>query len=185
VEKMYSMKEAIIYSQKLAHLSKAMWKCVERDWQNWIKEYGLNINEHHILWIAFHLEGATISDISKFGVMHVSTAFNFSKKLEEQGFLVFSKNELDKRNTYVTLTEEGKALLLKTLDTYNPEGYGLFGGSLKIRELYGKFPELDEVMTIIRQVYGDDFMMFFDQINTRIENDFNEVDQKLEYKKTL
>jgi MarR family transcriptional regulator, protease production regulatory protein HPr len=181
----FSIKEAMIYSQKLAHLSKAMWKCVEKDWQNWIKEYGLNINEHHILWIAFHLEGATISDISKFGVMHVSTAFNFSKKLEDQGYLVFSKNELDKRNTYVTLTEEGRALLLKTLDTYSPEGHGLFSGSMKLRELYGKFPEFNEAMSIIRQVYGDDFMSFFDQLTEKIENEFDEDDKKLVYKKDL
>ena len=57
----------------------------------WIKPYDLNINEHHILTIAYHLKGASISEIAKFGVMHVSTAFNFSKKLEERGYLVFSK----------------------------------------------------------------------------------------------
>jgi MarR family transcriptional regulator, protease production regulatory protein HPr len=183
VSNLYSIQEAMIYSQKLAHLSKAMWKCVERDWQNWIKEYGLNINEHHILWISFHLEGATISDISKFGVMHVSTAFNFSKKLEEQGYIEFSKNELDKRNTYVTLTESGRNLLLKTLDTYNPEGHGLFSGTMKLRELYGKFPEFNEAMSIVRQVYGDEFMTFFDQLSHKIQNDFEEVDNKLVYKK--
>lgn len=88
-----SLKEAMIFSQTFAQISKALWKSVEKDWQNWIKDFGLNINEHHILWIAHHLEGASISDIAKFGVMHVSTAFNFSKKLEEQGYLSFSKEK--------------------------------------------------------------------------------------------
>ena len=90
-EKDYSVKEAMIFSQRIAQLSKALWKCVEKDWQMWIKPYDLNINEHHILTIAYHLKGASISEIAKFGVMHVSTAFNFSKKLEERGYLVFSK----------------------------------------------------------------------------------------------
>ena len=78
-EKDYSVKEAMIFSQRIAQLSKALWKCVEKDWQQWIKPYDLNINEHHILTIAYHLKGASISEIAKFGVMHVSTAFNSLK----------------------------------------------------------------------------------------------------------
>ena len=69
--------------------------------QQWIKPYDLNINEHHILTIAYHLKGASISEIAKFGVMHVSTAFNFSKKLEERGYLVFSKKEKNDTTKYV------------------------------------------------------------------------------------
>src|SRR5574342_1223149 len=111
-DKLYSMKEAMLFSQRIAQLSKALWKSVEKDWQQWIKPFDLNINEHHILWIAYHLNGASISDIAKFGVMHVSTAFNFSKKLEERGLLVFSKKVEDKRNTYIELTEKGKNILL-------------------------------------------------------------------------
>ena len=107
-EKDYSVKEAMIFSQRIAQLSKALWKCVEKDWQMWIKPYDLNINEHHILTIAYHLKRASISEIAKFGVMHVSTAFNFSKKLEERGYLVFSKKEDDKRNTYIEITDKGK-----------------------------------------------------------------------------
>src|SRR6185312_8019876 len=104
-EKLISLKESMLFSQRMAQLSKALWKSIERDWQNWIKPYGLNINEHHILWISYHLKGSSISDIAKFGVMHVSTAFNFSKKLEERGLLQFSKKENDKRNTYIQLTD--------------------------------------------------------------------------------
>ena len=91
----FSPQEAMIFSQRVAQMSKALWKAVEKDWQQWIKPYDLNINEHHILWISYHLKGATISDIAKFGVMHVSTAFNFSKKLEERGlFTSFIKKTM-------------------------------------------------------------------------------------------
>src|SRR3954451_10136095 len=115
-DKNYTMKEAMIFSQRIAQLSKALWKSVEKDWQQWIKPYDLNINEHHILWIAYHLNGASISDVAKFGVMHVSTAFNFSKKLEERGFLEFSKRENDKRNTYIQLTDKGEEILLQSME---------------------------------------------------------------------
>lgn len=175
----YSIKQSIIYSHKVAQLSKALWKSIEKDWQTWIKPFDLNINEHHILLIAHQLEGASISDIAKFGVMHVSTAFNFSKKLEERELLTFSKKQNDKRNTYVRLTEKGEKLLLETLEEYDPKQYGVYEGSLPIKELYGKFPEFSEVMTIVRHIYGPDFMLIFDKTLEKMEQDFTEKDGKL------
>ncbi|MFA9557216.1 HTH-type transcriptional regulator Hpr [Evansella sp. AB-rgal1] len=174
-----SIKQSILYSHKVAQLSKALWKSIEKDWQNWIKPYDLNINEHHILLIAYQLEGASISDIAKFGVMHVSTAFNFSKKLEERGLLTFSKRQTDKRNTYVFLTKEGENLLVETLETYNPTNYGVYSGSLPIKELYGKFPEFSELMSIVKHIYGQDFMGIFENSISKIETEFKEEDGKL------
>ena len=60
----------------------------------WIKPYDLNINEHHILTIAYHLKGASISEIAKFGVMHVSTAFNFSKSWKNAAILYSRKKKM-------------------------------------------------------------------------------------------
>jgi MarR family protease production transcriptional regulator HPr len=178
-EKQYSMKEAMIFTQRVAQLSKALWKAIEKDWQQWIKPFDLNINEHHILWIAYHLNGASISDVAKFGVMHVSTAFNFSKKLEERGLLQFSKKENDKRNTYIQLTNEGENILLQLMETYEPNGNAVFSGALPLRELYGKFPEIVEMMAIVRNIYGEDFMEIFERSFHNIESKFTEEDGKL------
>lgn len=169
----YSLKEAMIFSQRLAQLSKALWKAVEKDWQTWIKPYDLNINEHHILWIAYHLKGATISDIAKFGVMHVSTAFNFSKKLEQRELLAFSKREDDKRNTYVTVTEKGAALLEEMYENYHNTSHSVIEGSLPIKSIYGRFPEFMDMMAVIRNIYGDDFMDIFERSLANIENEFH------------
>lgn len=179
MERQYSLKEAMLFSQRIAQLSKALWKSIEKDWQQWIKPFDLNINEHHILWIAYHLKGASISEIAKFGVMHVSTAFNFSKKLEERGLLSFSKKEDDKRNTYIELTEKGEEILLKLMESYDPNKNAVLNGALPLRELYGKFPEILEMMCIIRNVYGNDFMQIFEKSIENIENDFEERDGKL------
>jgi MarR family protease production transcriptional regulator HPr len=179
-----SMKEAIVFSHKIAQLSKALWKSIEKDWQDWIKPYDLNINEHHILWIAYHLKGASISEIAKFGVMHVSTAFNFSKKLENRGYLTFSKRENDKRNTYVKLTKNGEELLLKTLESYLPDHNAAYNAALPIRELYGKFPEMIELMSVIRHIYGDDFMRIFETSFDNVQQEFTDDQGKLEIKKS-
>lgn len=178
-EQKFSQKEAMIFSQRVAQMSKALWKAVEKDWQNWIKPYQLNINEHHILWIAYHLQGATISDIAKFGVMHVSTAFNFSKKLEQRGYLRFYKKDDDRRNTYVTVTEAGEALLLNMNEHYHDSTHDVLEGSLPIKELYGKFPEFLEVMSVIKNIYGDDFMNIFESGFKNIEDVYTENDGKL------
>lgn len=175
----YSLKEAMLFSQRVAQLSKALWKTVEKDWQNWIKPYDLNINEHHILWIAYHLKGASISEIAKFGVMHVSTAFNFSKKLEERGLLQFSKKENDKRNTYIELTDKGEEILLDLMENYDPSRNSIFNGALPLKDLYGKFPEFLDIMSVIKNVYGDDFMKIFERSFSNVEADFTEVDGKL------
>jgi MarR family transcriptional regulator, protease production regulatory protein HPr len=178
-DKNYSMKEAMMFSQRIAQLSKALWKSVEKDWQQWIKPFDLNINEHHILWIAYHLNGASISDVAKFGVMHVSTAFNFSKKLEERGYLKFSKKESDKRNTYIQLTEEGEGILLALMESYEPDNNAVFSGAMPLKELYGKFPDIIEIMAIVRNIYGDDFMEIFEKSFTNIDRKFSDEDGTL------
>ena len=183
-EKNYSMKEAMLFSQRIAQLSKALWKSIEKDWQQWIKPADLNINEHHILMIAYHLDGASISDVAKFGVMHVSTAFNFSKKLEERGLLQFSKKESDKRNTYIQLTTQGEDVLLGLMETFEPDKNLVFSGAMPLKELYGKFPDIIEIMAIVRNIYGDDFMEIFEKSFTNLDSKFVEEDGKLRKKET-
>lgn len=178
LEASLSKKDTLIYSYKVVQLSKALWKMVEKDWQQWIKPFGLNINEHHILWIAHYLGGATISDISKFGVMHVSTAFNFSKKLEERGYLTFSKKDNDKRNTYVYLTKEGKKLLAQTFESYMPQNDSVLKGSLPLRNLYGKFPEFPELFSILREIYGSEFTKLFEASFEQAYNALTEAEQQ-------
>ncbi|MBS4218125.1 HTH-type transcriptional regulator Hpr [Bacillus sp. FJAT-49711] len=174
-----SLIESMLFSQRMAQLSKALWKSIEKDWQNWIKPFNLNINEHHILWIAYHLNGASISDVAKFGVMHVSTAFNFSKKLEDRGLLEFSKRESDKRNTYIQLTPQGESLLLQLMEVYEPSNNSVYQGALPLRELYGKFPDIIELMAIVKNIYGEDFMEIFEKSFHNIETQFIEIDGKM------
>ncbi len=164
-----SKQEAIFYSHKMAQLSKALWKAIEKDWQDWIKPFKLNINEHHILWIAYHLEGSSISEISKYGVMHVSTAFNFSKKLEKRGLLQFSKRENDKRNTYIELTKEGSELLEATLNEYSPEDNSVLRGALPMTEMYGKLPEFLDLSALIKEIYGNEYMEILERSLENIE----------------
>lgn len=106
--------------------------------------------------------------------MHVSTAFNFSKKLEERELLSFSKRDTDKRNTYVQLTEKGEKLMQEMIENYHDTPHSVIDGSLQLRDLYGKFPEFMDVMAVIRNIYGDDFMEIFEASFKNIETKFSE-----------
>ncbi|KGP71396.1 HTH-type transcriptional regulator Hpr [Pontibacillus yanchengensis] len=153
----HSLKEAILFSHRMTQLSKALWKSIEKDWRAWVKPHGLNINEHHILWILYEKDGTTISDLSNQGAMHVSTAFNFSRKLEERELLVFSKNDEDKRNTYITLTEDGKNLLMKTISSFNPDNHTILAGVRPFKQTFGKVPDFKEISSIIQNLYDIDY----------------------------
>ncbi|WP_062352243.1 HTH-type transcriptional regulator Hpr [Bacillus kwashiorkori] len=176
MDKDISKIEALLFSQKISQLGKALWKSIEKDWQQWIKPFDLNINEHHILWIAYYLNGASISDVAKFGVMHVSTAFNFSKKLEEKGLLSFSKKVDDKRNTYIQLTEKGENIVLELIKSYDPSKNSVLQGALPLKEMYGKFPDILELTAIVRNIYGNDFMKIFQSSFHHLEDEFTDDD---------
>ena len=112
MEEKYSPKEAMIFSQRIAQMSKALWKAVEKDWQQWIKPYDLNINEHHILWISYHLKGRQFQILQN-SVSCTYQPLSIFKKIRRTWILKFYKKEDDRRNTYVTVTEEGEKLILE------------------------------------------------------------------------
>lgn len=104
------------------------------------------------------------------------------QKLEERGYLRFSKRLNDKRNTYVQLTEEGTEVFWSLLEEFDPTRNAVFKGSQPLYHLFGKFPEVAEMMCMIRHIYGDDFMEIFETSLTNIDNDFESVNGKLKKK---
>ncbi|WP_165983711.1 HTH-type transcriptional regulator Hpr [Macrococcus bovicus] len=155
--------EQMLFTHHVSQLSKALWKTVEKDWQSWIKPYDLNINEHHILVIIRNLEKATISQVSQYGVMHVSTVFNFAKNLEKRGYLRMPKSESDKRNTYLELTEKGKELLYETYKNYENTDDRLHDAALEYQKVMLTMPAFSDLKYIVSQVYGRDFIEQLDK----------------------
>ena len=49
----------------------------------------------------------------------------------------------------------------------------------RLRNLYGKFPEFLEVMAVVRNIYGEDFMEIFERGFTNIENTFDDESGEL------
>ena len=77
--------------------------------------------------------------------------------------LKFSKKENDKRNTYIELTEEGDQLLLELVKVFDSSKNSVYLGAQPLKDLYGKFPDMMEMMAIVKNIYGDDFMNIFEK----------------------
>jgi MarR family protease production transcriptional regulator HPr len=65
------------------------------------------------------------------------------------------------------------------MESYHPGGNAAFVGALPLRDLYGKFPDIIEMMAIVRNIYGEDFMEIFERSFHNIETKFSENDGKL------
>lgn len=68
------------------------------------------------------------------------------------------------------------------MESYDPKRTSVLQGIQPLYELYGKFPEMLEVMCMIRNVYGDDFMEIFERSFQNIEQEFVEESGKLKKK---
>lgn len=88
----------------------------------------------------------------------------------------------DKRNTYIQLTPKGEDVFLKILESYDPTRNAVLKGAQPLHQLYGKFPEIVEMMSIIRHIYGDDFMEIFEKSFSNIESEFTSEEGKMKKK---
>ena len=64
------------------------------------------------------------------------------------------------------------------MENYDPSKNAVFEASLPLYSLYGKFPDMIELMTIIRNIYGDDFMKIFETSITNYNKQLSESEEK-------
>ncbi|REH86920.1 HTH-type transcriptional regulator Hpr [Staphylococcus felis] len=167
--------ETMLYTQKIALLSKIIWKNAENDWQYWLKKSGITINEYMILITVYAYERITITDISKQGVMHVSTAFNFAKRLEQQNLLVLEKDVYDKRNTFLKLTHDGKEFVEQTLNHYDEEYNSIYKASKAFEKEMFHLPHFNDMHYLVSKLHGrhfiDELHICHEQIKNKLLDD--------------
>lgn len=150
--------ENVYFRHRTYQLSKALWKMVEKDWSAWIESAGLTINEHHILISVYQHGKMKLTDLAAFGMMHVSTAVNYSKKLELAGLIQFEKDLQDKRINYIIITQAGKNLVEDLEKDWKPEESLIILHAQSLEQLFGRKPFFIESTSMIRSYYGESFM---------------------------
>ncbi|MBE2978060.1 HTH-type transcriptional regulator Hpr [Priestia megaterium] len=172
----YTLKEATLFSLQLMQLSKIFWRRIENDWENLLKPFGININEHQILSMAYSSPYISITELAELGSMHITTAFNFSKKLKQKGYLRIIKNKTKKKNTCIELTKRGEELLIEILKNFKPHENQVFLGAFSNKSLYGKLPNFTELVTLMRNIYGGNLIALIDCCSSIIERNLIEED---------
>lgn len=65
------------------------------------------------------------------------------------------------------------------MEAYEPEKNSIYQGALPLRDIYGTFPDMIELLAIIRNMYGDDFLEILEKSFHNIETDFYEENGKI------
>ncbi|PFP15723.1 transcriptional regulator Hpr [Priestia megaterium] len=172
----YTFKEAALFSLRLMHLSKLLWRTIENDWENLLKPYDINMSEHHILSMAYSSPYISIMDVAELGSMHVTTAFNFSKMLNRKGYLQIIKKKSKNKNACIQLTRKGEDLLFEIVRGFKPYENTVFLGALSTKGLYGKLPDFTELVVVMRNIYTKNFITFIDRFSTIVEENLIEED---------
>ncbi|MEK6448470.1 HTH-type transcriptional regulator Hpr [Priestia aryabhattai] len=178
----YTFKEAALFSLQLMQLSRILWKTIENDWENSLKPFGININEHHILSMAYSSPYISIMELAELGSMHITTAFNFSKSLKQKGYLQIIKKNFKKKNKFIELTKGGEDLLFEILKNFNPHEHEIFLGALSTKDLYGKLPNFTELVTLMHNIYDENLIALIDRCSSSIERNLIEEDGMLKKK---
>ena len=64
------------------------------------------------------------------------------------------------------------------MEEYDPENNSVFNGALALRNFMGSSENI-ELIAILRNIYGQDFIDIFEKSLEDIEENFTESDQKL------
>ncbi|WP_370511588.1 MarR family transcriptional regulator [Priestia megaterium] len=67
----------------------------------------------HILSMAYNAPYISIMELAEFGSMHMTTAFNFSKRLKQKGYLRIIEKKVKRKNTCIELQKGEKSYYLK------------------------------------------------------------------------
>ncbi|MEQ2352897.1 MarR family winged helix-turn-helix transcriptional regulator [Pseudoalteromonas piscicida] len=83
---------------------------VTRLYQPLLKEVGLTYPQYIVLLILWEQDGQLVKEIGERAELNSNTLTPLLKRLAERGLVTRSKNPDDERQTFIHLTEAGKAL---------------------------------------------------------------------------
>lgn len=85
---------------------------IEDEIMKLIKPYNIRLSDFYMMYAIYLVDDKmSMSDVSDEAGIHVSTVFNFSKRLEEKGLLEIYISKSDRRKRYIKLTRTGKKII--------------------------------------------------------------------------
>ncbi|QGU94537.1 MarR family transcriptional regulator [Clostridium bovifaecis] len=120
-------REKDYYFNMFLNLIRATYMNLEKNWEDVAKEAGLTHAQQHALWILHLDDGLTLEELGNIALWNKSTTSALISRLEKKGYVKKHKYLNNSRTIKIYITDEGKAVLDKSVGTkYAFEFMGLF-----------------------------------------------------------
>ncbi|MEG6616012.1 MarR family transcriptional regulator [Peptococcaceae bacterium 1198_IL3148] len=116
---MYKNENEILHV--LLNLIRGLHKAIDEDWRKAAAKSGLTVSQQHLLWILNFENGSTLSEISEYGLWHLSTVMDLVERMEKAGLVHKEVDQSDARTKRVYITDKGREVLnstAKRIDNY-------------------------------------------------------------------
>ncbi|WP_297636117.1 MarR family transcriptional regulator [uncultured Clostridium sp.] len=109
-----------------------------------LKKFDLTPQQMNIMRYLGHKREMTVSEICEAMGLTKGTVSGILNRMDKQGYIIKRKNLEDKRNTYISFTEEGKILAKEVMKYFNEAYEKVF---INIES-----SKLDEFKTILEEI---------------------------------
>lgn len=152
----------------MLNLIRGLYKAIDEDWRKAAAKSGLTVSQQHLLWIMNFKDGCTLSEISEYGLWHLSTVMDLVERMERAGLIHKEVDSKDARTKRVFISEKGKEVLKST--TMHIEDYKF------LDVVYNENNKhlLDERITMLynlnRAFHGEKFVNFIEQSSMKTKD---------------
>ncbi|MBO8137339.1 MAG: winged helix DNA-binding protein [Desulfotomaculum sp.] len=141
----------------MLNLIRGLYKAIDEDWRKCASKSGLTVSQQHMLYILFFENGSTLSEISKYGLWHLSTVVDLVERMERSGLVRKEIDSNDARTKRVYITEKG---IEKVKATFDNAGSFKFLNALELDNIE-KLEEHVEILYRLNQAFnGNEFVQF-------------------------
>ncbi|MGY3777995.1 MarR family transcriptional regulator [Isobaculum melis] len=137
----------------LYYLSKCFTDLMAEGFEKISERNGITLKAFDVLTILNQKDICTITEISKTGRMHISSALNICKLLEQKGLLELSKSKQDTRVTLATLTNQGIEFINESMKCFYKEDFSITEVLGKIEQQSGIYPSFSDLHLVIYEKY--------------------------------
>ena len=108
--------ELLLLSNQVCFPTYAVANKILRRYQPLLKELNLTYTQYVTMMVLWEKENVNEKDLVRALYLQANTLTDMLKKLKEKGFVDIRKDEVDKRNIVISLTDDGRRLKEKAIN---------------------------------------------------------------------
>ncbi|MBM7855413.1 DNA-binding MarR family transcriptional regulator [Desulfohalotomaculum tongense] len=152
---------------EILNLTRGLYKAIDEDWRKCAAKSGLTVSQQHLLWILYFENGSTLSQISEYGIWHLSTVIDLVERMERFGMVRKETDVKDARTKRVYITDKGKKML--KISWNNKDNFKFIDAlNLGNKELVQQY--FDTLYRLNRLFNGEKFVQYVQKSTKKLRN---------------